>query len=377
MKRRALALLALAAAFSPADLEAQASVYSVLGIGFPGRAVGVRARSLGGAIEALDPGSAVNPAAVAGFRALRAVVTTGSTFRRYETDGLAVEGLRDTRFPFAVIGGPVARTPVSFAASYALYADRTFDLQTGDTLTLRGATVPVGDQISSDGAVTDLRGALAWVVSRSLQVGAGVHIISGSTREVFDRAFGDTNYTRVRQQTETGFSAVGFSAGVTAAPTPWLRLGAAVRTDTRLAETRGGLVIGRVNLPTTVSGGVILGLTPTVRWSLGVTWRSWSTAADDVAAHSGASAFDTWEVGSGIELGATSRIPLRAGFRYAELPFSPTSEQVREIDLAAGAGVPFAGNRAAFEFAVERQLRDGGGATERAWFLSFSLWLRP
>jgi hypothetical protein len=90
--------------------------------------------------------------------------------------------------------------------------------------------------------------------------------------------------------------------------------------------------------------------------------------------------FDTWEIGTGVELGgpdAGSHFPLRLGFRYATLPFSPTAEQPREIDIAGGSAMTFARGRAVFEFAVERAIRDGGGASERAWQLFFGLTIRP
>ncbi len=71
------------------------------------------------------------------------------------------------------------------------------------------------------------------------------------------------------------------------------------------------------------------------------------------------------------------KIPIRLGFRYAQLPYSPTKQQPHEIDLALGSGLSFAAGRANFEFALERVFRDGGGASERAWQLSFGLLVAP
>jgi hypothetical protein len=105
-------------------------------------------------------------------------------------------------------------------------------------------------------------------------------------------------------------------------------------------------------------------------------WRSWSRTADFVKTSADVRAFDTWVVGSGIELGGAAT-PLRLGFRFARLPYSPTDEQPREITLALGSGIRVAANRASVDFALERTLREGAGVTERVWQLSVALLLQP
>ena len=57
--RRALLVVAVVMVGAAAAADAQVSVYSVLGIGFPSRPVGVPARSQGDGIAAVDAGSAV------------------------------------------------------------------------------------------------------------------------------------------------------------------------------------------------------------------------------------------------------------------------------------------------------------------------------
>jgi hypothetical protein len=94
-----------------------------------------------------------------------------------------------------------------------------------------------------------------------------------------------------------------------------------------------------------------------------------------------AHAFDTWEVGSGIELGGpesrASSIPLRLGVRYATLAFSPTDQQPHELNFSIGSGIVFAGRRGVIDVALERAIRDGAGASERAWQLSVMMTVRP
>ena len=66
---RAVAIVIVALAMSlPSSADAQNSVYGVLGIGFPGRPLGTRARGTAGGLGALDEASAVNPATIAAYR---------------------------------------------------------------------------------------------------------------------------------------------------------------------------------------------------------------------------------------------------------------------------------------------------------------------
>ena len=94
---------------------AQNSVYGVRGLGFPGRPWSVRARALGGGWGMFDNFSTVNPAATAGFTVLSVNAVYGWTVRSYSIDTTSVSGLRETRFPNAVLGGNLGRSPFSFA----------------------------------------------------------------------------------------------------------------------------------------------------------------------------------------------------------------------------------------------------------------------
>ncbi len=379
MRRIAVLLLALGLG-APQEVAAQSSLYAVVGPGFPVRPIGVRARALGGGNAALDPGSGLNPAPVAHLRRLAATVTSLTSLRDYQIDTVAVDGLRDTRFPFAALAGAITGTPLSFEASYASYLSRTWDIVTIDTIPLRGESVVVEDRIRSDGAVADLRGAIGWFVSSRLQLGAAIHILTGSTRERIEREYSDSTYLLLRHDSDVGYSGLGWSVGLVASPANWLRIGASFRSDGDLEAARDSVLIGEVDLPMTVSGGLVVVPVPGIVWSGTAIWRSWSDAQEGLTSIGGdAIASDTWDLSTGLEVGGTvgPKFPIRLGFRYAQLPFSPDDDQVREIDLAFGAGFPFAQGRAAFDFSIERVFRDGGGASEDAWQLSFGLSLIP
>jgi hypothetical protein len=382
MTRRGILLgVVLMAAGAARRAEAQASVYGVLGIGFPGRASSVRSRALGGAVDPVDPGSAVNPASIALSSRLAVSAASETSNRQFTAGEVSSDNLRDARFPYAQVSGPIQGSPLSFGVSYSIYTERSYDIATVDTVTIRDADVEVSDRLKSDGGIADLRAAVAWTFGPRLQVGAGVHLLAGSTRERLERQFSEPVYVDFVQTGDVDYTGWGLSIGAVATPSSRLRIGATVRRDSRLNVNDALLPSIEIQLPWTFSAGATLAPTRLLRLSASAQRRTWSAARDDVPASLTLFVFDTWEFGTGLEVGGpdagASPFPLRAGFRYAQLPFSPIDDQPREIGVSFGSGVLFAGNRAFFEFSIERVMRDGGGATERAWQLALGLTLRP
>ncbi|MFQ5551505.1 MAG: hypothetical protein ACE5FJ_09755, partial [Gemmatimonadales bacterium] len=161
----------------------------------------------------------------------------------------------------------------------------------------------------------------------------------------------------------------------------FLQLGGAVRFDTQLRLRNASDVMGEIELPTHFSAGVVIRPQVAIRWSTSFVFRTWSDASGDLAALGLGTSADTWDLGTGIEIGGagrgTSRVPLRFGFRYGLLPFLVNADQPHEINISAGTGFQFAGNRASLDLAVERAIRDGAGASERAWLFNLGLTVRP
>ena len=377
MMVRRLGFVLLLTAGTVPTLAAQTSVYGVRGLGFPGRPLTARTRALGGGLGAFDPASPINPAAIAGVTQVTAVAVAASDFRGHEIGGVAVGGLNATRFPLIGIAGRWQRHRIGYALSVAQYADRSFDITIADTVSLRGTDVAVVDRTISAGGVSDIRGVLAWAPSGRLRFGVAAHAISGSAKLTLSRQFADSAYRSFQRVNEEGVTGLGVSAGVVWAPVSGFQLGLAGRYDTEADIVIDSAAAGTVDLPAGVVAGMLLAPHPSLRWATTFIWRSWSDADADLTGR----AFDTWELGSGIELGGAesggSRVPLRLGVRYARLPFAPGDEQAHELDLAVGTGVAFAGRRGLLDFALERAFRDGAGASERAWQVAVSLTVRP
>ncbi len=365
----------------PSSVTAQNSVYGIRGLGFPGQPISVRSRALGGGWAMFDNFSSVNPATTASFASLSVSAMYGTTVRNYSIDTTSVAGLVETRFPHTMLGGNIGGTPFSFAASLSTYAERSFDVTTVGTGMVQGNPVQVEDRVASDGGIVDLRGSVGWRVKSNFLLGAGFHVINGSSRITASRDFIDSQLRTFNVDTDLSFEGIGLSAGVLwRTSNSRIQLSLAGRWDDNLESSLESETTTDVDLPASVSGGVSFRLTNRVRWSTSGTWRKWSVASAELAAGLVANpvrAFDTWQVGTGIELAdLETRFPLRLGARYSTLPFG-VSEQPNEFVISAGTGSRFAAGRAQIDLAVERLMRQGAGATERGWHFTVGITVTP
>jgi len=374
---RVLAAVLLLLATTTVDAAAQLSVFGIRGLGHPGRQLNARGRALGGGTAALDPGALINPAAVAAFGSISVEVMAETDLRSYTIDQVGVDGLSSTRFPLAQLSGRFWSSPLSFALGFSQYSDRSYDLTNADTLQIRGAPVGFDERTTSRGGMADLRLALGYRLGARARVGAAAHLLTGSAKLQFSRVFADSSYRPYRIETDESLSGFGVSAGAIWSPGPFVTLGLSVRSDTRADVTVDSALVASVDLPLSVTGGFQLAPARPLRWSTTFAWHSWGSADADLNAR----AFDTWEIGTGLEIGGpetgASRFPLRLGYRYATLPFSPTDEQPHEVNFSLGLGASFAANRGLIDVALERVYRNGGGARETAWELTWTVTVRP
>ena len=374
------ALLGLLIVLSPSALGAQNSIFGTRGIGFPGRVGGVRSIALGGGSEIFDRTSVLNPALAASFGQVTVGAVSGTTFRNYTAAGTDASGLQETRFPLIFLGGGFGRSSLSYQVSVATFAERTFDLTNVDTIMLGGLPLQVEDRIIADGGVADIRAAIGWRRSAKLAIGAAVHRLAGSSRFTATRTFENSEFQPFQKRDALSFSGTSFSAGLLWLPNESLGFGFAARVNSSLTSELEDESSSKVAMPVSLAGGVWVGVTPRMRLMTTARWRSWSRAQDDLAG-TGTQAFDTWEVGSGLEVtpgpGEGGKFPLRLGVRYAQLPFSPSDAQPREWNFSVGTGARFAANRAVIDIALERFQRDGAGARERGWYLAVGFTITP
>lgn len=362
-----LAVLVVAAVVGTTPARAQDSQFGMRGLGTPGRFESVRARSTGGAFGPFDAFSPLIDAALADVPRVSASITTGTSWRSVDF-GSETGSLRASRFPVFVLAGPIARRVV-MAVGFSTYLDRSFAITTQDTIDVRGTPEPVTDQVTSDGAVSDLRIALATRVFTRLSLGVGIHGLTGSTRVTAVRHFADsTTYRTSTARDEIAYHGLGGSASATYDVNATLRLAAWARSDTKLRADIRGRTVADDDLPFSYGGGA--------RWRPGseavlaaaVAWRKWAGA--------GINSHDTFTWSLGTELGSLTS-PLRLGVRGGQMAFGPGPKAPTEFGVSMGIGKQFSGGRGRLDFGLERLQRKGTGLDERVWTFLLGLTVRP
>jgi hypothetical protein len=366
MTLRPLLALAVLLAVGPSGrLAAQASQFGIRGLGTPGKPESVRARSTGGAFAPFDAFSPLSDASLADARRMSASLTGGMSWRSLNpgADGT----LRGTRFPALVIAGPVTRRIV-IAGGFSTYLDRTFGITNQDTIILRGVPQAITDNVTSDGAVTDLRLAAAARVQNRLAIGLGFHLITGSSRVVATRSFADTlNYRTSTSRDEVAYGGIGGSVSAMLDVRRDFRLAGWLRSDTRLRADIAGRTVAENDLPFSYGGAVLWRAGAQAGVAGSVAWHKWAGA--------GPNAHDTFNWSFGAELGPVGTL-FRAGVRGGQLAFG-VGTTPKEFGYSGGIGRQFAGGRGRLDLGIERLERKGTGLTERVWTFLVGLTVRP
>jgi hypothetical protein len=366
----------------PWDAAAQSSMFGVRGLGLPGRPLSARARGTGGGFALFDAESDANPAAIAGLPALTVGLVSTPGWRRWETPAGDVK-LQETRFPLMFAGGPIPGSRLSVGVSLASYADRDYKLATRDTVIFRGVPVAVRDTVSSLGGLNQLRLAVGYRRSERTQLGAAVYWITGSHRMAAKRVFTDSVYLPLRQSAEMAYGGFGVSAGITHRPSRTLEFAGTVRMDSKASVDRDSTSVYNVDLPWTFSASMLWHASRRLTVGALGAFRTWGNADPDVKAAGGIGAQDTWEASLGTELATNrrrpTRLPLRLGFRYAELPFLlHAGERPREMGISFGTGTRFAQERAGIDVAIEwARRKEAPGYSERVFQLVLGLTISP
>jgi hypothetical protein len=359
----------LLAVYPSSRLYSQDSQFGVLGLGTPGRYESVRARSTGGAFTPFDPLSPLTEAPLADLVVLTATAMEGTSYRQIDLSG-STNSVRSTRFPLLNVSGRVAPR-LAVSAGFTTYLDKSWDVIERDSTLLRGTLERYTDELTSNGSVADLRLAAASRLTRRIAIGAGLHLLSGSTRETAERKFDDTTFHAIQQLAEVRYSGIGVSGSILIGVAPGLSLAGWVRSDGRLRAKAGDSTTALTDLPRGAGGGVLFAPSPSVKIGGSVAWRSWSRSAGGAPG-----AFDTWSWSGGAEIGS-GRMPLRLGVRGGQLPFGPGTTAPTEFAAAAGTGRTFAQGRASIDLGVERLERRGTGLTERIWTVLVGITVRP
>lgn len=380
--RRSRALFPLLSLAMPMALAAQSSQFGVRGLGLPGREASARALGNAGALALFDGESSQNPAALWTLGTVTTTFTTSIGRRTSENPAGSAEA-RDQRFPQVAVGGPLPRSRVAVGISYGTYADRDFSLVSEGVASPRGVPVAYTDTLTALGGVNDIRLAGAWAPTDQVQVGVGVHFLTGSNRLSTRRAWADSSYIAEQQRAELAYEGYGLSAGVLLTPTRRVQLAGSIRWDGTLDVQRDSTAtVGSVDLPITLSAGARFRIHDRLELAGQASTRDWSVANDGLTALGAIGARNTYEFAGGLEWLRNRRrsahLPLRVGVRYAQLPYLLVQgQQPTELGVALGTGVRFAGDRGGIDLSVERIRREqGSNYRENAWVFSVGMSVR-
>lgn len=376
---------------------------STQGFGYPPGQLSAHALGTGGASGESDPQSAINPASIADWGRPAVLFTWAPEYRRIDI-GTASDQSSVSRFPLIAAAVPIGDR-LTLGLSASTLADRSFETAYEVTEVLNGITVTSTESLSGLGALNDVRLAGAWRFSPALQVGAGLHGITGENRMVVSRtAFDDEGSSGFTQRNRVSYGGVAGSVGAMWTPASPLtvaasaRIGGTLRSYVNDSSRSEATVPDRYGIEVRYRGlrGISLSArTEYVDWSSMQELRA--PGSEDRAPGEGmppleAAATQEYALGADFQgPRAFGRIiPLRVGVRHRELPFSlgrwvpgpldaPVAryDRVDETSVSGGFGVPLARERALFDVAVQRSMRSAAAIDESAWTLSVSLTIRP
>jgi hypothetical protein len=373
--------LAGAAALSFAcALSARAqSNLSVQGFGYSAGQFSSRAQGTGGAIAESDPFSPVNPASIAVFPSRILFFQMEPEFRSV-TSARGTERTSTARYPNVFGALPVGSNWVfSLGSSTLLDRTSTTSFRTRQLVSLID-TVPMTTTYQIDGAMNDVRLAVAWAPKPWARVGLGLHGITGRNLISLTQAFDDTvRFSSFAEQIIIGFKGSAVSTGFQLVSNSLSASGSA-RWGGSLSTSVGDTVLSRARVPNRFGAALAYTGIKNSVVSFRSAYTNWS--ALEGLGTPGLVAVDGWDTSLGADLAGpriSNRIIfIRGGLRTRTLPYEAAGKTVTENSISGGLGTTFGNGRVLTDFALIRSMRDANiDATERAWTLSFGISVRP
>ena len=374
-------LLAVAMPAAAATARAQGTL-STQGFGYPTSGMSTRSLGAGGAITELDPLSATNPAALPSIGGGALYVQMEPEFRRLDV-GPGSNNARIARHPLATVAFPV-RANVMAGLTLSNMLDRSFETNERHAEVVGAETLQSTNFFKSDGAIGDVRFALAWTPRSWIRVGVGGHAITGDNRLRSTQQFDDSaRFAVISDTTTVTYVGTALSAGATLFIKNTVGLSGSFRKGGTMTVKHADTTLGKANVPDRMSFSVaflgIRGTTIAARTSK----ETWSNMRGLGSATLPIS--DGWDTSVGADvLGprwGQRAIQVRAGARWRTLPFGLVNSEIKEKSASFGLGTVFARNRLALDVTGIRALRDPVSSTvdlrESAWTVSAGLTVRP
>lgn len=377
MRQRTISILALLALALPADARSQGGL-STLGFGYPGGQLSTRALGSGGALGEIDPLSASNPAVIVGMGGASLYFQAEPEYRTLRV-GSQSERTSIARYPLIAATYPIRQFMLGITVSNLL--DRTFETNSRGVAQIGDSLIGTTNTFKSDGAIGDLRLAVAWRPRTWIKVGAGAHAIAGDNRVRNLQVFDDSaRFARLIDTATVGYTGNAYSAGFELIALRNWSLAGSYRRGGHLSLKRGDTTVTSANVPDRLAVSAaflgVRGTTIAVR-SAKDTWSRMRTLGTPALRIT-----DSWDTSIGADvlgprLGERTT-QLRVGARQRTLPFGLATSSVSEKSFSFGAGTLLARGRAAIDVAGIRAQREAGAnLSETAWTLSVGVMVRP
>lgn len=378
MRTCSFSFLAIATLLLPSAAHAQGNL-STLGFGYPAGLLSSRALGTGGAIGEIDPLSASNPASILSFGGSALYFQLEPEYRTLHV-GSATEKTTTARYPLVAAAIPIT-TDIMLGVSVSNLLDRSFQTSTRGLQTIGDSTVGTTNAFKSDGAIGDLRLALAWAPAPWLKLGAAAHAITGDNRVRNTQVFDDSaRFSRLVDTATVGYTGSAYTAGFEVIAARDWSLAGSYRRGGPLSLKRGDTTIARAHVPNRVAvSAAYLGIRGS---SIAVRTAKDSWASLATLGSSSLRITEAWDTSVGADmlgprLGERS-LQLRAGARWRTLPFGTSTSSVSERSYSLGAGTLFARGRAALDVTGIRATREAGAnLSETAFTLSVGITVRP
>jgi hypothetical protein len=285
-----------------------------------------------------------------------------------------------TRFPLLGLAYPVLRFNGTVTFTMGGLFDQRWEAQESGTTEFQGTSVPITDSFSSEGGVSTFQLGWGQRVGESLSLGVGLGARAGSIRRTFTRVV-DTVFSGVQiipfeEGSEWQYGGLSASLGFQWNPSELLRLGGSMNWSGDLEATPAGDNEGEktvFELPTEYRLGASGILTPRIALVFGVSYSDWKPSPGGLDAESVVG--PVWSYGGGLEWSgstfASRPLPIRLGYRRADLPFVFEGESPVESVLSGGVGLNLVRTEnvltGGVDIAFERGTREAGSLSETFW----------
>ena len=379
MPRASLRLAAVLLAAFPITALAQGTL-STQGFGYPTGTLSTRSLGTGGALGEIDPLSVSNPSSILNLGGTALYFQAEPEFRTLSARGQS-ETSTIARYPL-ILGTMRIASAVAAGLSATNLLDRSFSTTTHGTANVGGEDIGSTNTFSSDGAIADIRLAVAWEPTGWLHLGFGAHAITGDNRLNSTQVFDDsTRYARLVDTSTVSYVGNAFSGGAEVYLGRAAVIAASYRRGGTMSLKHGDSTKAQARVPDRLAfSAAYLGIRGT-SIAVRTAHDKWSNMAGLGSA--GLAVHDSWDTSVGADvLGprlAGRSLQLRAGGRWRTLPFGVGTTPVRERSLSLGMGTLIAGGRAALDVAGVRAVRDASDIDlqESAWTLSVGITVRP